>query len=375
MTKHNTLYIGLDTHKESIVAAAVGDGDQAPVFDLGTLGTRHYDINKLIKKLTGMAKRLCFVYEAGPGGYWLHRFLTERGHSCTVVSPSLVPMPKSSQIKTDRRDARALAIVLKTGAAPAIHVPALSDEAVRDLCRAWQQARKDVKICKQRIKMFLQRHDVRYTGQARWSQAHRRWLSEQIMPAPASQIVLQELIEAMASAERRSERIEHQLKEHVETWRFMPVVKALQAFRGIQFTTAITVVSELGDLDRFDSPSKLMAYIGLVPGEHSSGGTRRQGAITRAGNGWVRTALIESAWSYRYEPKVSAIIARRQTDIDPEVIEIAWKAQLRLHHKYRKMRVRGVQTNKVVTAVARELAGFIWAATRRVPVAPAPDAV
>ena len=374
MVKHSSLYVGLDTHKDSIVAAAVGIEPGSDVVDLGRIPPTHQSINKLIKKLQGWSPRLQFVYEAGPCGYWLQRYLAGQGLDCIMVSPSLVPIANKTQ-KTDRRDARSLAVALKMDALTPISVPALSDEAVRDIARAWQQAKRDSRKIKQRIKLFLLKYDVKYTGQARWSEAHRRWLCDQLMPHPASRIVLQEHIEDLEHCERRTERLEQQLKQHVEGWRFRPVVEQLQAFRGLQFTTAVNLIAELGDLSRFDHPKKLMAYVGLVPSEHSSGNRRRQGAITRAGNGWVRTLLVESAWAYRYPAKVSVHIAKRQTGVPAEVIEIAWQAQLRLCRRYQKLKARGLHSNKVITAIARELIGFIWSVAKDIKIAPAPDAV
>ena len=370
MSQYSTLYVGLDVHKDTIVIAAIGNGDEQAVVDLGTISTRHYAIDKLLKKLQGMGSELRLVYEAGPTGYWLQRLIETKGHRCQIISPSLLPKAAGDRVKTDRRDARSLAMALKMGAVDGIHIPTVGDEAIRDVSRAWQQARVDARKTKQRIKMFLLRHDVRYTGQARWSAPHRRWLSEQRMSNPASQIVLQELIETLGQHERRSERLEKTLKDIVHDWRFGPVVQALQAFRGIQFLTALTMIAELGDLNRFDHPKKLMAYVGLVPGERSSGQTRKLGPITRCGNSHVRTLLVESAWSYHYSPKVSRQISQRQEGIDPDIIEIAWEAQTRLHRRYMKLKSRGMHQNKVITAVARELIGFIWAAAQQVPLAP-----
>lgn len=363
MSHDTTTFVGLDVHKESIAVACIGTDPAESVADVATIGTQQYAIDRLLKKLSGRG-RLRFVYEAGPCGFWLHRYLTGKGLECIIAAPSLIPRRPGDRIKTDRRDARNLALALRAGTLSAVHIPTPGEEQFRDVVRAWQQAKRDVTAARQRLKSFLLRHDIRYTGKANWSAAHRRWLSEMVLPSAAQQIVFQELIDSINERERRRDRLERQLDGLAPEWPGYPLAQALLAFRGIQKTVAYTVVAEAGDLSRFAEPAQFMAWLGLVPAEHSSGATRRQGPITRCGNRWARTLLVEAAWSYRYSPKVSRIIEARAGEIDPAIRAIAWKAQLRLHHVYKKLIGRGKHKNVAVTAVARELAAFIWAAAR-----------
>lgn len=365
MDNDSTVYVGLDVHKDSIAVARVGSAPADLVVDVGIIGSQQYAIDRLVSKLNGHGP-LMFVYEAGPCGFWLHRYLTAKGQHCVVAAPSLIPRRPGDRIKTDRRDARNLALGLRAGTLTAVHIPTPDQEAFRDVVRAWQQAKRDITKGKQRLKSFLLRNDIRYTGRAVWNDAHRRWLARLVLPSAAQQVVLQELIDTIAEREARCERLERQLEQLAPRWSGQPLATALLAFRGIQRTVAYTMVAEAGDLARFPHPRRFMAWLGLVPGEHSSGAKRRQGGITKTGNRWARTLLIEAAWAYRHTPKVSPIIERRAQDLDPAIRALAWKAQLRLTHKYRRMSARGKPRNVIVTAVARELAGFLWDAARLV---------
>jgi transposase len=365
MANDTTVFVGLDVHKDSITVACVGRDPADSPIDVGTIGTQQYAIDRLIKKLSGRG-RLQFVYEAGPCGFWLERYLRDKSQACVVAAPSLIPKRPGDRIKTDRRDARNLALALRAGTLTAVHIPTPDQEAFRDVVRAWQQCQRDVTAAKQRLKSFLLRNDIRYSGRSTWNAAHRRWLSELVLQCPPQQIVFQELIDAINERERRRDRLEQQLDSLAPDWEGYPLAQALMAFRGIQKTVAFTVVAEVGSLMRFAHPSQFMAWLGLVPGEHSSGNTRRQGPITRCGNRFARTLLVEAAWAYRYTPKVSAIIEKRAQDIDPRIRDLAWKAQLRLTHRYRRLSARGKHANVVVTAVARELAAFIWDAARMI---------
>jgi transposase len=362
--KHDTtVFVGLDVHKDSITAACIGADPGEQAVDLGTIGTQQYAIDRLLKKLSGRGS-LQFVYEAGPCGFWLERYLRSKGERCVVAAPSLIPKRPGDRIKTDRRDARNLALALRAGTLSAVHVPTADQEAFRDVVRAWQQSKRDITGAKQRLKAFLLRNDIRYSGRATWNAAHRRWLSELVLPSASQQIVYQELLGAIDERERRRDRLEQELDTLAPQWEGYPLAQALLAFRGIQKTVAYTVVAEAADHSRFSHPSRFMAWLGLVPGEHSSGATRRQGPITRCGNRWVRSLLVEAAWAYRYNAKVSGIIERRAQHIDPAIRDLAWKAQLRLTRKYRRLIGRGKHKNVAVTAVARELAAFIWDAAR-----------
>jgi transposase len=370
MQESSTLYVGMDVHKESIAVAYVAKNHDAEVIYLGSIGTRHGDIDHLIRKLQSKAKHLVFVYEAGPCGYWLYRYLTKKGYACWVVAPSLIPKKAGDRVKTDRRDAVPLARLMRSGALTPVYVPTVDDEAIRDLTRAREDALRDLKAAKFRLKAFLLRQDIRYTGRATWGPAHLRWLSEVVCPTPAQQIVFQEYVRAVNEHTERLQRLEQELTEQVQTWRLHPVVEALQALRGVQFIVAVTTVAELGDLTRFETPRQLMKFLGLIPSEYSSGERRRQGSLTKAGNTHARRALVEGAWAYRYPAKVSRHLQLR-LEQQPKVIQdLSWKAQVRLCKRYRRLMARGKHANHVVVAIARELAGFIWAIAKQVPVTP-----
>jgi transposase len=370
MPESTTLYVGMDVHKESIAVAYVARDHDAQVIYLGTIGTRQADIDQLIRQLHSKAKHLVFVYEAGPCGYWPYRYLSKKGYVCWVVAPSLIPKKAGDRVKTDRRDAVQLARLMRSGDLTPVYVPTVEDEAIRDLCRAREDAVADLKAAKFRLKAFLLRHDIRYTGQATWGPAHLRWLSEVVCPTPAQQIVFQEYVRAVTEHTERLQRLEQELQEHVKSWRLNPVVEALQALRGVQFTVAVTTVAELGDLTRFENPRQLMKYLGLIPSEYSTGERRRQGAITKAGNTHARRALVEGAWAYRYPAKVSRHLQLR-LETQPKIIQdISWKAQVRLCKRYRRLIARGKHANQVVVAIARELVGFMWAIAKQVPVTP-----
>ena len=364
-----TLYVGLDVHKDAIaVAYAPGDRD-AEVVALGPIGTRQCDLDKLTRMLQSKGAPVVFVYEAGPCGYWLHRYLTRKGFACHVVAPSLIPRKPGDRVKTDRRDALTLARLLRSGDLTAIYVPQIEDEAIRDLSRGREDAMRDLKATKHRLKAFLLRQDIRYEGRATWTAAHRRWLSEVVCPTPPQQIVFQEYVRAVTEQADRLQRLECALHEAVKTWRLYPVIEAIQALRGVELTGATILVAELGDLTRFDSPRQLMSYLGLTPSEYSSGPRRRQGGITKAGNSHARRALVEGAWAYRYPAKVSRHLQLRLEKLPAEVQAIGWKAQVRLCKRYRQLSARGKHVNQVVVAIAREMAAFAWAIARTVPLA------
>ena len=369
MHQSSTLYIGMDVHKDSIAVAYVTQQHGAEVTYLGTIGTRQGDIDQLIRKMQSKAKYLVFVYEAGPCGYWLYRYLTKKGHDCWVVAPSLIPKKAGDRVKTDRRDAVQLARLARSGDLTVVYVPKVEDEAIRDLTRARADTISDLKDAKFRLKAFLLRHDIRYTGRATWSPAHLRWLSEVVCPTPAQHIVFQEYVRAVHEHTERLQRLEQELQDHVQAWRLHPVVEALQALRGVQFTVAVTMVAELGDLTRFNNPRELMKFLGLIPSEYSSGERRQQGAITNAGNTHARRALVEGAWAYRYPAKVSRHLQLRLEQQPKMIQDISWKAQVRLCKRYRRLMARGKHANVVTVAIARELVGFMWAIAQQVPVA------
>jgi transposase len=368
MHQSSTLYIGMDVHKDSIAVAYVTQQHGAEVTYLGTIGTRQCDIDQLIRKRPSKAKYLVFVYEAGPCGDWLYRYLTKKGHDCWVVAPSLIPKKAGDRVKTDRRDAVQLARLARSGDLTVVYVPTVEDEAIRDLSRARADTLSDLKDAKFRLKAFLLRHDIRYTGRATWSPAHLRWLSEVVCPTPAQQIVVQEYVRAVHEHTERLQRLEQELQDHVKAWRLHPVVEALQALRGVQFTVAVTMVAEIGDLTRFGNPRELMKFLGLIPSEYSSGERRQQGAITKAGNPQAQRALVEGAWAYRYPAKVSRHLPLRLEQQPKRIQDISWKAQVRLCTRYRRLMARGKHANVVTVAIARELVGFMWAVAHQVPV-------
>jgi len=365
----NTLYVGLDVHKDTIAVAYIDSQPGAEAVSYGTIGTRHSDLDKMIRKLRSKGQELVFVYEAGPCGYWLYRYLRRKKLTCFVVAPSLIPKRAGDRVKTDRRDAITLARLMRSGDLTTVYVPEVEDEAIRDLARGREDALKDLKAAKCRLKAFLLRQDIGYTGRANWGPAHLRWLAEVVCPTPAQQIVFQEYVRAIDDHHDRLARLEVELQDHAKAWRLYPVVEAIQAMRGVAFTVAITVIAELGDLTRFEHPRQLMSYLGLTPSEYSSGPRRHQGAITKAGNTHARRALIEGAWSYRYPAKVSRHLQLRLETLPKAAQDIGWKAQVRLCKRYRRLTARGKNPNQAVVAVAREMAAFIWAIAREVPIA------
>src|SRR3989449_2834219 len=361
MGNASTLHVGLDVHKESIaVAYATEDGATAPV-PLGAIGTRQGDIDALVRKLQSKGAELVFVYEAGPCGYWLYRYLTRKGLTCFVVAPSLIPRKAGDRVKTDRRDAVMLARLARSGDLTPVYVPAVGDEAIRDLSRAREDALHDLNAARFRLKAFLLRNDIRYSGRANWSAEHVRWLARLVLPTPAQQIVFQEYVRTVSERTELLRRLESELLEQAKTWRLAPVVEALQALRGGQFTVAITTVAELRDLPRLHSPRQLMSDPGPTPSEYSSGEGRPPGGITKIGNGHARRVLVEAAKAYRHRAKVSEQIQARQQQLPKEICDIAWRAQVRLLGRYKKLALRGKHANTIAAAIARELAGFMWA--------------
>src|SRR6266516_1380356 len=367
MSQSRTLYVGMDVHKETMAVASVAKDHDAEVVSLGTFGTRQCDIDHLMRKLQSKAKHLVFVYEAGPCGYGLYRSLTKKDSVGWVVAPSLIPKRAGDRFTTDRRDAMPLARLMRSGDLTPVDVPAVDDAAIRDLRRAREETLRDLKAATLRRKAFVLRHDIRSTGRANWSPAHLRWHSEVICPTPAQQMVFQEYVQTVTEQTERLQRLELELHEQVQTWRLAPVVEALQALRGVQFTVAVTTVAELGDLTRFANPRQLMSYLGLTPSEYSSGQRRSQGGITKTGNSHARRALVEGAWAYRYPAKVSRHLQLRLERLPKPIQDLSWKAQVRLCKRYRNLMARGKNANQVVVAIARELVAFMWAIAREIP--------
>jgi transposase len=361
-------YVGLDVHKDSITIAIADEGRDGNIRLYGRIRNDLEQINKVMRKLISQNSELRCVYEAGPCGYPIYRHLTSQGINCAVVAPALIPRKAGDRVKNDRRDATNLATLHRSGDLTQVYVPDETDEALRDLVRT----RKDISIAlrkvKQQINAFVLRQGLGYPGKTKWSKAHLNWLKALKMPHPAQQIALTEYLDAVENHEARIERLEKAISASCPAWRLLPVVEALQALRGVSMLSAVSLIAELGDLTRFDKPAQLMAYMGLVPSEHSSGPTVKRGAITKTGNTHARRALIESAQAYRLPARKSRAIRKRQEGLPEDIREIAWNAQLRLCQRYRRMTARGKNHNLVVTAIARELAGFIWAIARAVPV-------
>lgn len=371
MKDDSTVFVGLDVHKDSIVVAySVGFGE---VEVLGKIGTRAADIDRLCKRMQSKASTVVFVYEAGPCGYSIHRQLSAKGYHCMVCAPSLIPRKPGERVKTDRRDAVKLVRALRAGDLSPVHVPTVEDEAFRDLVRTWGAAKQDLKQARQPLKAFLLAHDVRYTGRADWGPAHRRWISSYSFESHWQQLAFEEYRRTIEDRLAQCERLETALREMAPQWRFYPVVKTLQALRDIQFTSAIGLLAELGDLSRFDHPRQLTAWLGLTPSEHSSGQRRKLGSITKAGNGHARHLLVEAAWSYRHPAKVSPAIQKRHEGLPKAIIDRAWDAQLRLCKRYRRLVARGKHRNVAVIAIARELAAFVWDIARMTSRMPDPQ--
>lgn len=362
-------YVGMDVHKDSITITVADEGRDGNVRVYGKIRNDLGQIDKVMRKLISANSELRCVYEAGPCGYTIYRYLTSKAIDCQVVAPALIPRKTGDRIKNDRRDATSLATLHRSGELTSVYVPEEADEALRDLVRTRKDFTIALRKVKQQINAFVLRQGLSYPGKTKWSKAHVNWLTALKMPHPAQQIALTEYLDAMENHEARVKRLETAIAATCEGWRLLPVVKALQALRGISMISAVTLIAELGDLSRFDSPAQLMAYMGLVPSEESSGPTVKRGPITKTGNSHARRTLIESAQAYRLPARKSAIIRKRQEGLPEDVQEIAWKAQLRLCHRYRRLTAKGKNHNVVITAIARELAGFIWAISQAVPIA------
>lgn len=366
MSENITAFVGLDVHKESIAIAVAEPGRAAPRF-IGTTGPTLREVQKALTHW-GTPAQLLVVYEAGPCGYGLARQLASKGYRCEVVAPSRIPRKPGDRIKTDRRDALQLAHFARAGDLTPILIPEEPDEAIRDLSRTREDALRARMSARHQLKALLLRHGVRYTGKCSWTKAHERFLAQLSFPHPAQNIAFVEYRTAVKEADERLERITAALRDQVDQWRLRPVVGALMTLRGIEMVAAVTLIAELGDLKRFEHPKRLMSFLGLVPSEYSSGQSRSLGGITKAGNTHARRILIEAAWSYRHPPRIAREKQIRQEDQPRAVREIAWRAQLRLCQRYRRLSARGMHQNKTCVSIARELAGFMWDIARQVAI-------
>ena len=358
---NNSIFIGLDVHKATI-SVAIAEGERGgEVRHWGSIAHRPENVRKLVERLAEKGRRLYFCYEAGPCGYGLYRQLVELGHDCVVVAPSLIPVKAGDRVKTDRRDSVMLAKLHRAGELTAVWVPDAAHEAMRDLVRARATAMRVLGKARQHLQGFLLRHGRIYPGKKGWTVAYRRWLTTVRFQHSAQQVVFQDYVDAVADAEARVERLTGQIAGLLPSWTLAPVVEAIQAMRGVAFIVAVTVVAEVGDFRRFQNPRQLMAYLGLTPSEHSSGSTTRRGGITKAGSGLARRVLIEGAWSYRMQARVSRKLYDRLEALPKAVRDIAWKGQLRMCQRYRHLAASGKKQVVVTTAIAREMVGFIWA--------------
>jgi transposase len=356
-------FVGLDVHADTIAVAIAEPGGE--VRSHGVIPNRLESVRKLIGKL-GPVKEIRACYEAGPTGYVLYWQLTQLGVACEVIAPSLVPTKAGDRVKTDRRDAEKLARCYRAGELTAVWVPDAAHEALRDLVRAREAAKKDQLKARHRLGKFLLRHGRRPEGMKAWTKQHLEWIGSHVhFDQPALDATLQDYLDEVKHVAERIVKLEKAIDEAVRQAppQIRAVVEALQALRGVAQTTAATIVSELGSLSRFESPRQLMGYSGLVAREHSSGNRIQRGSITKTGNAHLRRVLVEAAWAYQHRPNVTGFLLRRQKSLalSDEVKQIAWKAQHRLNKRYKAMSARGKNKNQIVTALGRELLGFIWA--------------
>ncbi len=358
-------FIGLDVHKETIaVSVAPKEGE---VRFWGEIPNTLAALVKLLKQLSKDGERLSFCYEAGGCGYIIYRQLLALNQDCWVVAPSLIPRKAGDRVKTDRRDSLNLARLHRAGELTAVWTPDLEQEALRDLTRGREDMKHLQRQAKQRLLAMLLRYGHRFDGQGNWTQAHFRWLEGVKFDYPAQQIMFQEYIDTIIFMGQRVGTADLHIEQTAQSGATWPVIQALMALRGVNLLTAATVVAEIGDLKRFVSASKLMAFLGLVPSEHSSANSVRRGGITKTGNSHVRRVLTEAAWTYRFAARKTAVIQRRAERTPEAVQAIAWKAQQRLCQRYQQLNGKGKLKVQVCTAIARELSGFIWAIGQSMP--------
>ena len=354
------LYIGLDVHAQTIAVAVAESAGEVRLH--GSISSDLHSVDKLLAKLRKAhpETELRFCYEAGPTGFVLQRHFDRKGLVCLVVAPSLIPSRSGDKIKTDRRDAVKLARLFRAGELTGVNIPDAVDEAMRDLCRARTDAVQDQRRQRAQLKAFLLRHGYRYQGKTSWNEKHLSYLRSLTLSHPAHRAVLEDTLTTLAGAQERIARLEENMEALLLDWQMKPVVQALMGMRGFALVGSMVMVSELGGAWRFEHPRQLMAYLGLVPTENSSGGKRRQGGISKTGNSHARWIMIEASHHYRLEPGVSPQLSKRQEGLSEDVKACAWKAQTRLHKRLKQLLARGKHRNKAQVAVARELTGFVW---------------
>jgi len=360
---YSECFVGLDVAKARNAVAIAEPGRSGEVRYLGEIDSAPEAMQRLVRRLGKRHGRLHFCYEAGCTGYGLYRQIKALGHQCTVVAPSLIPTKAGERRKTNRIDATKLARLMRAGELSAVWVPDEAHEAMRDLVRTRHAAAKSLRAKRQHVTSFLLRHGRWYPRKA-WGSTHARWLAAQSFAHTAQTAAFHDMVEAVRCAEQRLARLEALIGEFVPQWSLAPVAKALQAVRGVDFIAAVAFLAEVGDLSRFANPRQLMAYLGMTPSEASTGDDVKRGPITKTGNSQARRILVESAWTYRFAPKVGARKLVKVSAAPDKVQAIAWKAQMRLTQRYRMLARRGKKANVVAVAVARELAGFLWAIAR-----------
>jgi len=355
-----TTIIAFDQHAATTMAAVLLPGHRTPA--LHPLTSDVATILRLVARLQRQGPVRC-CYEAGPCGFELRRALEHKGIPCDVIAPALIPRRPGDRVKTDRRDAGQLAVLYRAGALTAIHIPTEQEEAARDLLRCREDIRADLLRARHRLSKFLLRHGRRFTGTKKaWSKRHAAWLRQQTWPLPALDQTHRAYLRTVDETLARLRDVEGDLRALLDLEPLHARVQRLRCFRGIDDLTALTIAAELGDPRRFATAPSTMAFVGLVPSEHSSGAKRAHGGITKTGNAHLRRVLVESAWHYRHHPFVSASLRARQKGASAAVIARAWAAQQRLHRRYARLAARGKPKQHIVTAVARELTGFVWAA-------------
>jgi transposase len=368
MNERTPRFVGIDVHKETITVA-VAEADGTPAID-STIANDPGAVRKLMHRL-GRDANLRVAYEAGPTGYALHRQLVDLGIECMVVAPSLVPKRAGDRVKTDGRDALTLVRLLRSGDLVAIRVPTADEEALRDLVRSRMDAQAGVLRAKHHLSKFLLRHGLRGPlGVKAWTVRYQAWLNELTFQQRAAQVVFEDYRAGLRAAEGRLRHLELELQQCAQTSPQVALIAALQALRGLAFLSAVTIVAETGDLRRFATAPQFMAYTGLVPSEHSSGQRRQRGQITHTGNSNLRHILVQAAHNARYAPQIRNAHKRRLEGMPPDLIDLSWRAQQRLHRRYRHISAR-LGRPKAIVAVARELAGFVWAVGQRMEAATA----
>jgi len=358
---NNTIFVGLDVHKDSITVAMAKSGRQ-DVETVGVISNDSISVRRMVKRLEEKGRELSFCYEAGPCGYGLYRQIASMGHSCRVAASSLVPQRPGDKVKNDRRDARKLARHLRNGDLSPVWVPDEDNEALRDLSRARQSAKEDLHRNRQKLLKFLLRLGIRSPQRIRnWGSKHWQWLKALKLDNSIQQMILSEHIYAIEECDSRVSRFEKEIEAQGQDGPHQNTMAALQGLKGVALITSATIISEVGDLTRFKNPRQLMAYAGLVPSESSSGNSIKRGSITKSGNSHLRKVIVEAAWHYRHRPTLSIGLKKRQEELPEEIKQISWKAQHRLNLKFRRMTATGKPSQKAVVGVARELLGFVWA--------------